>query len=130
MHRIIGMRPVGIFLAVSVLLAAASGAVAESSADGCSQINKLALKDVSAIDAQFVEPGNLKFGDSTADPGLKSFCRVRATAMPTKDSDIQFEVGLQRMIGMAVFGVTATGGLPGQSPKRGSRSASQTDTPP
>jgi hypothetical protein len=52
MHRIVGMRPVGLFLAVNVLLATASGAFAESSADGCSQINKLVLKDVSAIDAQ------------------------------------------------------------------------------
>ena len=68
MHRIVGMRPVGLFLAVNVLLAAASGAFAESSADGCSQINKLVLKDVSAIDAQLVESGNLKFGDGTAAP--------------------------------------------------------------
>ena len=94
MHRIVGMRPVGLFLAVNVLLAAASGAFAESSADGCSQINKLVLKDVSALDAQLVKAGNLKFGDGTAALELKSFCRVRATAIPTKDSNIQFEVWL------------------------------------
>src|SRR5476649_1873636 len=88
------MRPVWLFLAIGVFSAPLAGAFAQSSGQACSRINALVLNDVSALDAQLVKAGNFKFGDGTAAPELKSFCRVRATAKPTKDSDIQFEVWL------------------------------------
>ena len=72
----------------------ATGAFAESPAQDCERINQLKLQGVSVIDAQLVEAGGLKFTDGRTDASINAFCRVKATAVPSKDSDIRFEVWL------------------------------------
>ena len=78
----------------SFILAPLYSALAHSPAEHCATINQLRLTGVSTIDAQLVEAGNFKFSDGSTAPVSNAFCRVRATAMPSKDSDIKFEVWL------------------------------------
>ncbi len=88
------MRVSSFLLTLSVLLTPVMGAFAQSTAADCARLNMLHLPGVTAINAGLIEAGGLKFTDGSAAPGLKAFCRIRATAVPSKDSDIRFEVWL------------------------------------
>lgn len=87
-----GVRRSGIYVLLSVLITHI--ACAHTPTEDCAGLNKMRISGVSAIEAQFIEAGALKFSDGNAAPGLPALCRVRATAAPTADSHILFEVWL------------------------------------
>ncbi len=84
-------------LAITCLCAfaiASHGARAETAAPDCAGLAQLQLSGAAIASAAVVEAGAFKTPDGRAYPKLKTFCRVVASAKPSTDSDIRFEVWL------------------------------------
>ena len=63
-----------------------------ASADTCSNLASLSLTDVTITAAQTIPAGNYTAANGQTFANLPTFCRVSATATPTSQSDINFEV--------------------------------------
>jgi feruloyl esterase len=65
-----------------------------AAADACSNLATLILPDVTITAAQTIPAGNYTVASGQTFNNLPTFCRVAATATPTSQSDINFEVWL------------------------------------
>ena len=78
---------------LSTLASAGVAAGAGSaSADTCSNLASLNLTDITITAAQTIPAGNYTAANGQTFQSLPTFCRVAATATPTSQSDINFEV--------------------------------------
>ena len=81
-----GAALAGVAAAASVLAMAASGGTP------CANLAALTIPNVTIKSATLVGPGAFTPPGSQTSMTLPAFCRVEATARPTSDSDIKFEV--------------------------------------
>jgi hypothetical protein len=63
-----------------------------AAADPCANLASLNLVDITITAAQTIPAGNYTATDGNTYNNLPTFCRVAATAVPTSQSDINFEV--------------------------------------
>jgi hypothetical protein len=77
---------------LSTVVAGVLVAAGPAAADTCSDLASLSLTDVTITAAQTVPAGDYTAANGQTYPGLPTFCRVAATATPTSQSDINFEV--------------------------------------
>ncbi len=80
-------------LAVACTFAVICGQ-ADAETPGCAGLVQLKLAGATISSAALVEAGAFKTPDGRAMPKLPAFCRVVASAKPSSDSDIRFEVWL------------------------------------
>jgi feruloyl esterase len=106
-----------IFGAMLLMLTGVSLGAAEGPAppaDKCSALSGLVLNDVSITAAQTVPAGPFAAPKLRQTLSLPVFCRVQATARPTPDSEIKFEVWLPpKAAWNGKFEGTGTGGYDG-----------------
>jgi feruloyl esterase len=58
----------------------------------CESVASLSLPNITITAAQTIPAGDYTAANGQTFPNLPSFCRVAATATPTSQSDIDFEV--------------------------------------
>jgi feruloyl esterase len=73
-------------------LAGVMAAAGTAAADSCSNLASLNLTDVTITAVQTIPAGNYTAANGQTFNNLPTFCRVAATATPTSQSDINFEV--------------------------------------
>src|ERR1700760_4030518 len=61
-------------------------------ADTCSNLTSFSLPDITVTAAPTIPPGNYTAANGQTFQNLPTFCRVAATATPTSQSNINFEV--------------------------------------
>ena len=94
------IRLFGALLLTGLALAwASTPALASTSLEKCGQLRSLSVKDLEIHAAELVRSGNLFTSPATSGGGkpqlisnVPAFCRLSATAHPTPDSSIDFEV--------------------------------------
>lgn len=99
---------------LAVLAIAGTEAIAEThavTAEQCTSISALKLTHVSIDSAEVVVSAE---GESSETEPLPDYCRVAATANPSEDSDIKFEVWLPMQGWNGKFNQGAHSGLRGQ----------------
>ena len=81
-----------LFLLSSVGLTAIAAGAGSAAADTCSNLASLSMTDVTITAAETIPAGNYTATSGQTFDNLPTFCRIAATATPTNQSDINFEV--------------------------------------
>jgi feruloyl esterase len=81
-----------LFLLPSVASVGILAAAASAGAATCESLASLSLPNVTITAAQTIPAGDYTAANGQTYPNLPTFCRVAATAAPTSQSDINFEV--------------------------------------
>lgn len=112
-------RPQHLCLLSTVTLASIAAITGSAAADTCSNLASLSLTDITITAAQTIPAGNYTAADGSTYANLPTFCRIAATAKPTSQSDINFEVWMPPAgTWNEIFRGEGSGGSRGQSPFR------------
>jgi feruloyl esterase len=101
--------------AIPVLIIFSAGAdlCAAQTGDSCEKLKSMALRETTITIAETVGAGNFSPPSGAAIKDLPAFCRVAATLMPSKDSEIKIEVWLPASGWNGKFQAVGNGGWSG-----------------
>src|SRR5580658_1667703 len=108
-----GLRLVLMIIGAGRILAPVPCTLAASPSENCEQLAQLEIPGASVLAAHLIGQGTFKPPNGTEVPIAKASCRVTATAHPSSDSVIKFEVWLPVDWNGRIWGV-GNGNLAGQ----------------